>query len=185
MLYHARLLNKKSEDEQANTLKRVEKEIDEELMVWQNEMEKALKKQVDINNAFNAIIFARLDNIEEALDHIQTGRNTFDKLENLEKVIDQMLSTQCSSIQSALYSRPDHTYTLQNINNILANIIAYQQGLNQKVHSVIGKEDDIARSLSNVDGINSLVSNIKSIQGKFDRKISNVLDKQNYLLSHK
>lgn len=185
MLDYARVLNKKSEDERADTLKRVEKEIDEELMVWQNEMENALKKQVDINNAFNAVIFARFDKIEESLEHIETRRNTFEKLENLEKVIDQMLSAQSSSIQSALYSRPDHTYTLQNINNILANIVVHQQELNQKVHSVIGKADDIARSISNMDDINNKVLNIKSIHGKLDRKISNVLYKQDNLLSHK
>lgn len=138
-----------------------------------------------MNNEFNAIIFARLDRIEEELEGIETRRNTYEKLERLERVIDQKLLAQSSSIQSVLVSRPDHTYTLQNINKLLANIVAAQQGLDGKTDSVIRKEDDQARSIANVDYINNFVSNINAIQGKLDEQISNVLRKQDSLLSHK
>lgn len=67
LLDHARVLNKQSEYNEADTLEKLQERMDKESLDFLNSMNDALQKHVETNNVNT---FDRLDNIEKLLESV-------------------------------------------------------------------------------------------------------------------
>lgn len=189
LLDHARVLNKQSVGRPENTLEKLEDRLEEqmnrELMDLQILMMNVLQKQVEMSNAFYANILARLDTVEELMGRIEIGNNALEKLDNLEKVIEQKLLAHGRSIEAVALSRPEYRYQLDAISSNIMQINSIQDIIDQNLNSVLVKQDNQVRSNSKLEYIGTMLGNIDSQQSSLDRQINNVLQKQDDLAKPK
>lgn len=161
LLHHARVLNKQSEDKQADTLEKLQVLMDNESKDFLSVMNNALQKQVDTNNAFNVNTFDRLDKIVKLLESFGRRKNIS------EMVIDQR------------HSSPESTSKLEYLKNLLANIVSIQSGLAQKIDTALQKQDDQVKYTAKLEYMNNLLANIDTRQSGLEQTINTVMQKQN------
>lgn len=173
----------------ANTLQkleeRLEEQMNEELMDLQILMKNVLQKQVEMSNAFYANILSRLDNVEDLMGRIEMGNNALEKLDNLEKVIEEKLLAHGRSIEALALSRPEYRYHLDAINSNIMQINSIQGIIGQNLNSVLAKQDYQSQSNSKLQYIRTMLGDIDSQQSSLDRQIDSVLRKQDDLAKPK
>lgn len=161
LLDHARVLNKQSEDRQADTLEKLQVLMDKESKDFLSVMNNALQKQIDTHNAFNVNTFDRLDKIEKLLERFGSRKNIS------EMVIDQK------------HSSPESTSKLEYLKNLLENIVRLQSRQDLKIDTALQTQDDQNKSASKLEySMNNSVANIETLQSRLDQKIQTVLQKQ-------
>lgn len=182
-------MNKQTAAKPANTLEeiedRLEQQMNDELRDLQDLIKSALQKQAEMNNAFYASILARLDTVEEVLGRVEIGSNAVEKLDSIEKAIEEKLLAHDRSIQAAVLSRPEYGSQLDTINSYLVQINSIQNKLGQSLNNVLVKQDSQAQSSSKLQYINTMLGNINSLSSSLDRKIGDVLKKQDDLAKPK
>lgn len=153
------MLNKQSEYNEADTLEKLQERMDKESRDFVNSINNALQRKVETNNVNT---FDRLDNIEKLLESVASRKNISKLLGNQEKVI-----------------HPESTTKLEYITNLLANIVTVQSRLDQKINTALEKQDDQAKYATKLEHMNDLLATIGTLQSGLEQKINTVMQKQN------